>query len=82
MKIMDFFRIEQTNKQTNKLHGDSKRFMAFSPQANYTDRTTNGNRRILGLTFADRGVSRGQRGDSPWPLMSVFYNGFQNGDRH
>ena len=25
--------------------------------------------------FADRGVSRGQRNRSPWPLISVFWTG-------
>jgi hypothetical protein len=43
----------------------------FSPQANYTDRTTAACRRSLVPTFADR-VSRGQRNESPRPLISVF----------
>jgi hypothetical protein len=38
--------------------------MAFSPQENYTDWATANGRRILVPTFADRGVSRGQRGGS------------------
>jgi hypothetical protein len=33
--------------------------MAFSPQANYTDRATAAGGRILMPTFADGGVSRG-----------------------
>jgi hypothetical protein len=36
--------------------------MAFSLQVNYTDRVTATGQRILMPTFADRGVSRGQRG--------------------
>jgi hypothetical protein len=39
--------------------------MAFSPQGNYTDRTTAAGKRILVPTFADRRVSRGQRGGTP-----------------
>jgi hypothetical protein len=35
--------------------------VVFSPQANYTDWSTATDRRILMPTFADRGVSRGQR---------------------
>jgi hypothetical protein len=36
--------------------------MAFSPQANYTDWATATGWRILVPNFADRGVSRDQRG--------------------
>jgi hypothetical protein len=36
--------------------------VAFSPQANYTDWSTASRWRILVQTFADRGMSRGQRG--------------------
>jgi hypothetical protein len=39
-------------------------YVAFSPQANYTDWTTATCRRNLVPTFVDRGVSRGQRGGS------------------
>jgi hypothetical protein len=39
--------------------------VAFSPQANYTDWATATYRRNLVPTFVDRGVSRGQRGESP-----------------
>ena len=39
----------------------------LSPHANYTDRAAK-----LVPTFADRGVSRGQRNGSPQPLISVF----------
>jgi hypothetical protein len=45
-----------TNKQTNTA--------AFSPQANYTDWSTATCWRSLVPTFADRAVSRGQRGRS------------------
>jgi hypothetical protein len=38
--------------------------VSFSPQANYTDRAIAGGQGMLMSTFADRGVSRGQRGDS------------------
>jgi hypothetical protein len=38
--------------------------VAFSPQANYTDWAAATCRRNLVPTFADRGVSRGQRGGS------------------
>jgi hypothetical protein len=48
--------------------------MTFSLQANYTDWVTVFDRRILALTFADRGVSRGQRDGSQLPLISVFYS--------
>jgi hypothetical protein len=46
--------------------------VAFSPQANYIDRTTAAGRRNLVPTFAARGVSRGQRRGPPRPLFSVF----------
>jgi hypothetical protein len=39
--------------------------VAFSPQANYTDWATDIGLQILVLTFADRGVSHGQRGRTP-----------------
>jgi hypothetical protein len=39
--------------------------VAFSLQANYTDRATATCWRNFVPTFADRGVSRGQRGGSP-----------------
>jgi hypothetical protein len=42
----------------------------FSSQANYTDWATADGRRILVPTFAYRGVSRGQLGGSPRPLIS------------
>jgi hypothetical protein len=38
--------------------------MAFNPQANYTDGATATCRRNVVPTFADREVSRGQRGGS------------------
>jgi hypothetical protein len=39
-----------------------KKSVTLSPQANYSDRATATGRRILVLTFADRQVSRDQRG--------------------
>jgi hypothetical protein len=46
--------------------------VAFSPQANYTDWATATCWRNLVLTFADRGVSRGQRGVSPTVVNLSF----------
>jgi hypothetical protein len=43
----------------------NKNSVAFSPQANYTDKETAASRRNLVPTFAVRGVSRDQRGESP-----------------
>jgi hypothetical protein len=48
--------LDRDTKQTNSL--------AFSPQANYTDRATNTCWRNLVPTSADRGVLHGQRGVS------------------
>jgi hypothetical protein len=45
------------NKQTNSV--------ALNPQANYTNWSTATCRRNLVSTFVDRGVSCGQRGESP-----------------
>jgi hypothetical protein len=47
-------RYEQTNS------------VVFSPKTNYTDCATATCRRNLVPTFVDRGVSRGQRGGSPY----------------
>jgi hypothetical protein len=47
-------------------------FCDFSPQANYVDWATATGKRISAPHFADRGVSRGQGGGSPRPLISVF----------
>jgi hypothetical protein len=44
--------------------------MAFSPQANYTDCPTAAGQRTLVPTLKDRGVSHGQRGGTPRPLIS------------
>jgi hypothetical protein len=52
------FHADIINK-TNKLRG-------LSPSANYTDRATAAE---LVPTLADRGVSRGQRNESPRPLV-------------
>jgi hypothetical protein len=49
-----------------------KSSMAFSPQANYTDRVTATCRRNLVSTFVDRGVSRGERGGSPTVVNLSF----------
>jgi hypothetical protein len=46
--------------------------VAFSPQANYTDRATAVGRRILLPTFADKGVSRGQRDEFPRSLIGFL----------
>jgi hypothetical protein len=53
----------QTKQETNSV--------AFSPQANYTVWSTVAGRQILLPTFADRGVSRGQRDRPPRTLISV-----------
>ena len=53
-----------TTTTKNKLRG-------LSPHANYTDRAAAAGRRKLVPTFADKGVSRGQRNGSPQPLISV-----------
>jgi hypothetical protein len=53
-----------TNKQKNSV--------ALSPQANYTDSTNATGRRILVATFADRGVSRGQRGGTLTAVNASF----------
>jgi hypothetical protein len=47
----------------------------FSPQANYDEWATATCRRILVPTFADRGVSCGQRGENPTAVNSVFKTG-------
>jgi hypothetical protein len=47
--------------------------MAFSTQANYTDSSTDTNRRILVPVFADRVVSRGQRGGTPTAVNLSFF---------
>jgi hypothetical protein len=46
--------------------------MAFSPEANYTDRATATCRRNLVPSFADRGESRGQRGGSSTAVNLSF----------
>jgi hypothetical protein len=49
-----------------------KILVVFSPQANYTDWETAAGRQILVRTFADRGMSRGERDGSLRSLISVF----------
>jgi hypothetical protein len=46
--------------------------MAFSPQASYTDWAAATDRRILVRTFADGGLSRGQRGRTPTAVNLSF----------
>jgi hypothetical protein len=46
--------------------------LAFSPQANYTDWATATCWRNLVPTFADRGVSRGERSGSPTVVNLSF----------
>jgi hypothetical protein len=46
--------------------------MAFSPQANYTNWATAAGQIILVPTFADRRMSRGQRGGSPTVVNLSF----------
>jgi hypothetical protein len=53
-------------------------YAAFSPQANYTDRSTAICWRNLVPTFADRGVSRGQSGGS----LTVFNLSFLDRSRY
>jgi hypothetical protein len=55
--------------------------MVFSPQANYTDWATATCRRNLVSTFADRGVSRGQRGGSPTAVNNNNNNNNNNNKR-
>jgi hypothetical protein len=50
-----------------------KSSVAFSPQANHTDWTTANFWRNLVPTFADRGVSRSQRGGSPTDVNLSFF---------
>jgi hypothetical protein len=46
--------------------------VAFSPQANYTNRATTTRRQILVPNFVDRGVLRGQRGGTPTVVNLSF----------
>jgi hypothetical protein len=46
--------------------------VVLSAQGKYTDRSTDICRRILVLIFADRGVSRGQRGGTPTAVNLSF----------
>jgi hypothetical protein len=48
-----------------RLRQNKTNSMALSPQANYTDWATATCQRNLVPTFVDRGVSRGERGESP-----------------
>jgi hypothetical protein len=53
--------------------------VAFSPRTNYTDWATATCRRNLVSTFADRGVSHGQRGRSPTAVNLSFLDRTING---
>jgi hypothetical protein len=57
----------QKQKQKNETN-----FVAFSPQANYTDWATAICRRNLVATLVDIRVSRGQRGGSPTAVNLSF----------
>jgi hypothetical protein len=57
--------ITYKTKTKTKLRG-------LSPQANYTDRETAAVGEVV-PTFADRGVLRGQRNESPRPLTQITY---------
>jgi hypothetical protein len=54
---------------------DIKNSVAFSQQENYTDWAISTGRRILVPTFADRGVSSGQRGGTPTAVNLSFVDG-------
>jgi hypothetical protein len=56
--------IKKSNKQTN--------CASFSPQAKYTDWAAATSWWILVLTFADRGVSHGQRDGTPTAVNPSF----------
>jgi hypothetical protein len=57
----------------NKLRKTNKNSsVALSSQANYADWATATCRRNLVPTFADRGVSRGQRGGFPTAVNLIF----------
>jgi hypothetical protein len=58
---------KECTEQTNSV--------AFSPQTNNADWTTATSRPNLVPTFADRGVSHGQRGGSPRSLILAFETG-------
>jgi hypothetical protein len=58
------FVLEISCKHTNSV--------AFSSQANYTDRATATGLRILMPTFVYRGVLRGQRGGTPTAVNLSF----------
>jgi hypothetical protein len=58
---------EKTKEKLLKL----TKLRGLSPQANYTDRATAPVGEVV-LTFAGRGVLRGQRNGSTRPLISVF----------
>jgi hypothetical protein len=67
MVVIGSIRLLSLHKDENEVEGAEiwqKKIVAFSPQANYTDWATATCRRNLVPTFADREVSRGQRGGS------------------
>jgi hypothetical protein len=62
--IQELLHTKKQNKQTSSV--------AFSPQANYTDRATATCRRILVPAFMQRGMLYGQRGGSPMAVNLSF----------
>jgi hypothetical protein len=69
--ILKHFATPQVLQLQNYLT-DSRNSVACSPQPNYTDWATATGWRILVPTFADRGVSRGQRGGNPTAINLSF----------
>jgi hypothetical protein len=63
---------DQTNKKKKNNDNNNNNFVAFRPQANYTDWATAIGRRILVPTFGDRRMSRGQRGGNPTVVNFSF----------
>jgi hypothetical protein len=66
------FHCTATEYQEVSKQAKEENSVAFSLQANYTDRATAVGRKILLPIFADRRVSRSQRGGSSRPFISVF----------
>jgi hypothetical protein len=59
-------------------NADETNFVAFSPQANYTDWSTATGRRILVPIFVDREVSSDRRGG----LLTAANSGFLDRSRY
>jgi hypothetical protein len=60
------------NMEYNTLFKNNKSLRGLNLKANYTYRATATFSAKLVPTFAEEGVSRGQRGGSPTALFSVF----------